>query len=544
MERQNANPVHNRWIVPVVLAALCGAAFAQAWLSLRQKSLTFDEVTYIPSGYSYVVTGDYRLNAEHPPLMKLLAGTALLPLRPRLDTSHPSWIEPEQWSFGADFFATSGVDVETLVRAARLPTVLLLIVIVLTAWGLARDLYGSRAGLLAAGLCAFSPNLLAHGRLATNDLGLSCFVLLTAWATLRMAKRPTWLGVAAAGTALGLALLTKFTAVLLIGLVPLWTVALALLDDAVPGPTARWLDRIRDPRARRVALAAAVSVAAVAVSLLVVTLGYGTPGDLRPWVRGLGVVYTNVNVGNPTYFRGTFHEGGVPYYFLAVFLLKTPTPFLALLVARVGEQVVRRDPEPRSAALLLLPVLLWFLVMTATAFQYGLRYILPIYPLLFVYASGIVSSRVFARPALRVAVLALAVSFAAASLRAHPHYLPYFNILAGGPERGIDWLDDANVDWGQDLPLLARWLDERGITDATIAPMAWYDPALYGVRGRVVSSPEMFRLLTGLDGPPGVYAASAHVLTRGRLDPSAPIDPLSDLVPVAVLGYSIYVFER
>jgi hypothetical protein len=239
-----------------------------------------------------------------------------------------------------------------------------------------------------------------------------------------------------------------------------------------------------------------------------------------------------------------FHDGGVPYYFLAVFLLKTPTPFLALLGARAGDQIVRRDPELRTAALLLLPVLLWFLVMTTTAYQYGVRYILPVYPLLFVYASGIVSSRFFARPAVRIAVVVLAVSFAAASLRAHPHYLPYFNVLAGGPERGIDWLDDANVDWGQDLPLLARWLDERGITDATIAPMAWYDPALYGVRGRVVSTPEMFRLLTGPDAPPGVYAVSAHVLTRGRFDLSAPIDPLSDLEPAAVLGYSIYVFER
>ena len=68
-------------------------------------------------------------------------------------------------------------------------------------------------------------------------------------------------------------------------------------------------------------------------ALLVVTLGYGPPGDLCPYLRGLGVLYTNVHVENPTYFAGAFHAGGVPYYFIAVFLLKTPTPFLALLGA-------------------------------------------------------------------------------------------------------------------------------------------------------------------------------------------------------------------
>jgi hypothetical protein len=60
----------------------------------------------------------------------------------------------------------------------------------------------------------------------------------------------------------------------------------------------------------------------------------------------------------------------------------------------------------------------------------------------------------------------------------------------------------------------------------------------------VVEPAEMLRLLTDPDSPPGVYAASAHLLTRARFDPAAVIDPLRDLVPVAILGHSIYVFEK
>ena len=526
------------------LTLLLAAVFAQAWLSLRNKSLTFDEVTYIPSGYSYVVTGDYRLNPEHPPLMKLLAGLALVPLGPRLDTSHPAWIEPEQWAFGRDFFERSDVPVERLVQAARLPTVLLTMLLVVGAYALGRDLYGRTAGLLAAALCAFSPNLLAHGRLATTDLGHACFVLLTIHATLRASRRPTWGNVALAGTALGLALLTKYTAVLLLGLVPLWSVALSVRDDATNPPPWRWLEPLKDPRGRRIAFALASATAIVAVALFVVTLGYRAPGNLGPYLRGLAVLYTNVHLDMPTYFNGAFHAGGVPYYFVAAFLLKTPTAFLILLAIRATDQLVRRDFDLHTALLLLAPALLWLVVISATALPFGVRYILPVYPLLFVYTAGIVSSPTFARPWMKGGVVVLGLAFAGASLRAHPHYLPYFNMLAGGPEHGIDWLDDSNVDWGQDLPLLAEWLDERGVTDATIAPMGWYDPGLYGVRGHVVEPAEMLRLLTDPGSPPGVYAASAHLLTRARFDPAAAIDPLRDLAPVAILGHSIYVFEK
>lgn len=536
--------MRDRWVGRTFLAALGVAVFAQAWLSLSDKSLTFDEVTYIPSGYSYVMTGDYRLNPEHPPLMKLLAGAALVPLHPRLDTTHAAWETPEQWAFGRDFFEESDVDVQRLVRAARLPTVLVLILLVTGAYALARELYGRNAGFLAAWLCAFSPNLLAHGRLATNDLGHACFVLLTAYTVLRFARRPSTGKLTLAGITLGLALLTKFTSVLLLGLVPFWALALAVLGGRLEVPETKWLDAVESRGAKRVVFALASAAAIVLIGLFVVTLGYRAPGRIDHYMRGLGVLYTNVNLGNPTYFNGSFHSGGVPYYFLATFLLKTPLPFLLLLAVRAGDQVVRREFELHAGLFLFVPVLLWFGVITASALQYGVRYLLPVYPFLFVYGAGIMSSPSFDRRWMRAGVAVLALSFAGGSLRAHPHYLPYFNVLGGGPERGIEWLDDHNVDWGQDLPLLREYLEEHGITEVTVAPMAWYDPALYGIRGRVVGPSEMLRLLTDPDSPPGVYAASAHLLTRGRFDPSALIDPLTDLEPAAILGHSIYVFER
>lgn len=532
---------------PVLLILLSLAAGAQAWLSLRQKSLTFDELTYIPAGYSYVVTGDYRLNPEHPPLAKLLAGGSLLTLGPRLDLSAPGWQEPDQWAFGEHFFRTSGMDTADLVERARMPFVVLLMTMVVLVYYLARELYSPRAGLLAATLVAFSPNLLAHGRLATTDFVQALMVTATVYAVLRFGRKPSVRQAVSAGVVLGLALLSKYSAVLLLGLVPLW-LTVAGLRRIRKRPRwgvseGTWKEAVRKDLAPAFWTMAGGFLAMLAVALLVVSLGYGTPGNPVAFFRGLGVLYTNVHVDLPTYFDGRFHPEGLWYYFVAAFLLKTPTAFLALLLLRAGHQAWRRQLDLDEALYLLLPAMLWGVVMTASALQFGVRYILPAYPLLFVYVAGIAASPFFLHGLRRVAVAALLLLFVAGSLAAHPHYIPYFNLLAGGPEHGIEWLDDSNVDWGQDLPALREWLADNDVDDAILVPMALYDPALYRVPGTRVAPEMALPELASTDPEPGIYAVSAHLLTRVRWGGEPAVDPLRDRTPRAVLGHSIWVFE-
>ena len=105
--------------------------------------------------------------------------------------------------------------------------------------------------MAAAFFCAFSPNILAHGRLATNDLALAFTLLLTALAVFRVTRRPTLMSLLLAGVALGLALLTKYNTVLLVGLVPLWLVLTALPEGRLLAPSWRWLPQGGDPRLRR-----------------------------------------------------------------------------------------------------------------------------------------------------------------------------------------------------------------------------------------------------------------------------------------------------
>ena len=69
-------------LVWLAAALLLASMLLQAVLSMRQLSATFDETTHLPSGYSYIATGDFRLNQQHPPLIKILSALPLLPLRP------------------------------------------------------------------------------------------------------------------------------------------------------------------------------------------------------------------------------------------------------------------------------------------------------------------------------------------------------------------------------------------------------------------------------------------------------------------------------
>jgi hypothetical protein len=68
------------------------------------------------------------------------------------------------------------------------------------------------------------------------------------------------------------------------------------------------------------------------------------------------------------------------------------------------------------------------------------------------------------------------------SYQACPDYLAYFNEPAGGAEGGRHVLGDSNLDWGQDLPALASWMDEADVPAIYLAYFGNDAPEQYGIR--------------------------------------------------------------
>src|SRR5262249_27774016 len=151
-----------------------------SFASMRQKSLTFDECAHLPAGYTYLRYGDFRMNPEHPPLVKMLAAIPLYVLHARADTDDVDWKEARQWQFGWKVLYVWN-DADRLVFWGRVPIVLLSVLLGIAVARCAARLYGEGAGYLALVLYAVSPDLLAHGQLVTTDLGVTCFMFLSVY---------------------------------------------------------------------------------------------------------------------------------------------------------------------------------------------------------------------------------------------------------------------------------------------------------------------------------------------------------------------------
>jgi hypothetical protein len=176
------------------------------------------------------------------------------------------------------------------------------------------------------------------------------------------------------------------------------------------------------------------------------------------------------------------------HYYGVALALKVPLAMLVLLLLTVVQAILvarRRPQEGVILACLFIPCAVFFLFFSLVCqSQLGLRLILPAFPFVYV-ASGCLSPQLFmGKPGSRIFGVLLLGGYLAASLFIHPHYLAYFNVLSGGPSRGVEYLADSNLDWGQDLKGLRKYMDEEGIDAVRLlyyGPDGLVEPAYYGI---------------------------------------------------------------
>jgi len=519
---------------PTLVVALLIAAFAaQAIASARLESATWDETHYFGLGTHLLKTRRWDVAGSilHPPLSYGLHSLPLLFADLPADAFRPL---PEAQRTrralagidvvrGRALLASPANDGNALLLSSRLMMILVgaLGAVFVYRWG--RELYGVPAGLLATCLYAFSPNLLAHTRLITPDIALTVFAFGATfffWRSLGSQRRCDALW---AGVLLGLALLSKFTALLW---PPLFAALLAV-----------WSIRTGQRPPRR-----AFAVFGVAGAVLL--LGYGF--DLRPYVEGIAFQLEHTAEGHPAFFAGRYADGGWWYYALMSLLLKTPLPSLLLLGAsaiRLGRR--RNRSRWLDEGFVLLPPLAVIAFFSVQHQSIGLRYVLPALPFLLVFASGVLATgrlRGFAR----VALAGLLAWVLAASLSIHPHYLAYFNETVGGPARGYRYLVDSNLDWGQDLVGLATFLRERDIERVHLSYFGTDSPARYGIRYDWLPSFHLERPNRTREFQlprHGWFAISATHLQGLYLPDRDLYAFLREQQPVARIGYSIFVYH-
>jgi 4-amino-4-deoxy-L-arabinose transferase-like glycosyltransferase len=513
---------------------------------MRSMGATYDEHAHLPAGYTYWRTGDFRFNPQHPPLVKLLAAVPLLFMSPKVDWTDESWAgpRPSQWRFGTRFFYLWGNDLDRLLFWGRLPIVLLATLLGVYVFRWSAERFGPGAGLFALLLYAFCPNVLAHARLVTMDVAVSTFLTIALYYVWRYRRDGTRRALVLCGLHLGLALASKFSALLMapvIAVAALWPrkVTAPAAAGAAPAPKKkRAKAEKRAPTANGVSLSAVGMVVGVAV--LVTWVAYLFPTDPGFYWKGLAAVNADHRPDFFYYLMGSFKQGRWWYYFAAAALFKTPVP---VMIATVWAAVLAWRTRAASGTddlLLVAPAAIFFVITSAMADNLGIRYILPVYPLLFVFA-GRLGEALRPRPAGRAALALIAAWQIAGAVRIYPDYIAYFNEPSGGPPIGYRLLDDSNVDWGQDLKRLAPVLQRESTRPLHLCYDLRGHPPYYGIDAQRVTVEQLV-------GPPapGFYAIATHCLVRLQTlnRPGQPeVDWLKRYEPVGRVGYSFYLFR-
>ena len=226
--------MHSRRGWSILLAGTAVALLVQMAVAMVttavQQTPTIDEPVYAGAAVVQWQQHSLRYNAEHPPLGKTLIGAGLAVAEPRLDPS----FDGDQTALGRRLLYESGNDPDHLLLLARLPMIALTLCFGVVVLLFARDAFGPVGGLAALALFAFSPDVIAHGSLATFDVPAAGFLLLAVWAAWRVRRRPRlWLAVA--GLALGAALATRMSTLAAVPVVLLLVIVFGPRRDRLAG---------------------------------------------------------------------------------------------------------------------------------------------------------------------------------------------------------------------------------------------------------------------------------------------------------------------
>lgn len=583
----------NRSANAIAICFLLWVFFAGVF-SIKDDSLTMDELAHLPAGYSYLTQKDMRLNPEHPPLVKDLAAFPLLFVK---GISFPSEIKAwkddvnGQWDFGNSFLFKSGNPADTMIFWGRIPMILLLILLGFYIFKVSKEFFGDKAAVISLFLFSFSPTLLAHGRLVTTDVGAAFGALFATYYFLKALKNPDRKNIILSGIAFGVAELLKFSLILLM---PLF-VFLALIY---------WLLRRKESATLFRTLKLIFFVFLVGFLLIGAVYQYHVwnyPADrqvrdtefilssfsnrplanlivwladkpiLRAYAQyGLGVamVLQRAAGGNTTYFMGEVSASGWKNYFPIVYLIKEPLSFhiltliaflcaVWLLIRRLGRRLNLRGRLQESGSWLkshfpefamLSFVGLYWLISLKSNLNIGVRHLLPVFPLTFILVgSGITNLLKGSWLKLKYGILAGLIIWQIISVfSVYPHFLAYFNEAAGGPDKGYLWAVDSNLDWGQDLKRLKKWADKKNIDNIYINYFGGGDAQYY--------LKEKFLAWEGGKNPAefpknNYLAVSATLLQGGRARAAKGFDGSSDYYrwldkyePVEKIGRSIFVY--
>jgi len=385
------------------------------------------------------------------------------------------------------------------------------------------SIYGENGSLLSLYFFSFCPNMLAHAHLTTPDMTLTAFSFIASyyyWKSLNYSSRKYS---AIGGIFFGLALMSKFTSILLF---PIFFIFLIFF------------------RINKARLDVLNNILFYGIGLFILFLGYGF--NITPYLQGIIFQLEHASKGHSFFLLGQYSTSGWWYYFIVAFFIKTPIPTLILSSASLFFIAKRfRLNYNINELCLLVPVLFIFSFFSINHQSIGLRYILPIYPFLYVLIGKIMAIKSSGKLANLLFSLILLWYFLG-SINIYPHYLAYFNESILGPKNGYKYLIDSNLDWGQDLKGLKDYMDKNNIDKIYLSYFGTDLPDRYGIKYNWLPSPLFTKdsLQNEMHFPiKGLIAISATNLQGLYFNNKNIYAWLKNYEPIAKIGYSIFIYD-
>mgnify|MGYP001574125648 CR=1 FL=1 len=489
------------YIEKLVLATALTIIFSLGFFSIINKSMIWDERCYIGAGKYILKTGNFEYNIfrAHPPLSFYINSIFLLPLK----FDDKMYSSDDCWQTGYDMAYHSGYSPKLILILARLPFIIMSMILALYVFYWSRQLYGVKSGFMALALYTFSTSIISQSNLALTDFTATFFIFITMyhywkfWALKQ--KKHMYL----ASIFFGLSLLSKLTGMVLIPILIILT-----LYGAFNGRK-----NIKDLSSNIKTL-----LTIFIIGFLVMFLAFGF--QFKPLksvmpshyaerayeefgnkfenekIRNLAVyAFEKIPLPFPAYFFGLgavgftskegilkiFLDGDVfsksPWYYPpAVLFYKTQASLFLLLILSIIFFKKIKSGNISDEYIQIMPMMLVFVLFMLNNMTVGLRHILPIYPFMFLFISKIARLK---NVLTNIAILILMMHYVVSSLLIFPHYFAYFNEFAGGPANGYKHLVGANIDNGQDLPGLKKFMEDHNLQKINLSYLGSIDPKEY-----------------------------------------------------------------
>jgi 4-amino-4-deoxy-L-arabinose transferase-like glycosyltransferase len=514
----------SRFIVLILLLLFC----VQSFHAISSKSATFDEVQYFGIGKYLIKNSKWDIMGAilHPPLAYYLNAIPML----FVEEDKKIWeydVKNRDLTFlgsidyyrGQEILSSNANAGDRLLIASRTMTLLLAILLGIYVYRFSAMYFGVCGGLISLFFFSFCPNMLAYSGISVPDMPLTVFTLITVYYLVRALTEDIQRYTIYAGIFLGLALLSKFSAMLLLPIELILTLITMYL-----------MKRNLLPRLMLI----------FSVGAFILVAGYQF--DITPMLQGYKYRLMQKGYGQGVFLLGEYSNQGWWYFYPLTVLLKTSLPVLVLFPTACIILAKKWRENVSKLVYLLIPIFAFMLFFSFSGYSVGLRYVLPIYPFIFV-ALGAITINL---PKRKYLYSIAAGFYLISTMYVAPNYLAYFNEAIKGAGNGYKYLVDSNLDWGQDLKGLKKYMDVNGIHKISLSYFGADTPARYGINYDWLPSHYLYNPEPEKPyeiKPDQLVAVSVTNLQGVYLDNINQYKWLLQYEPVAKIGYSIYVYD-